>query len=570
MWITWIGDPLSGPRIRGSWAGGRRGGRRTMGGRAGGETGGERGGCAESRGASQGERQWTAQGRRQPGPRMRKHPRVPTMDAMDQRAMSELDHDHSGSEDGHTSDHGDSGKGSRPGRKQNPDAQQQRRIQNRVAQREFRLRKQQRIRDLEARVEMLSAGQGQGYEQMRNILRALMGENHHLRGIIRQLTDFMAEGVGGCLPKMGFTKDSFEEYVNRGETDTSFYAFDAFKKSRSNGQPGSANSNSLPLSTLLPEAGDGPNKKRKRASTDTPEDVTTTNTSGTSPPLNSGMTYTSNGVGSPSALQTFSALLDGSYSGQNYAPPQSMQSAPMRSQTVPQYNMQSEPMVPRNPNIFGAFNGYDAYNLGPAPQEQQRQAMMQLARDTAENTMLISNVENVLDSANPRQLEAGKLIKYHLSNYRNNHNYCLPTSLRPTLVQRTIPHVPHAPVGRLAHRPRNADPIIDGIPAPVMRDRMILLKGRYDLVDCMHEFLKGTTIHGDDVLAHSNWEVSESWLKKYGFLIDEPFLASTNRWRKERGEREVNFDDLPTMEEQPQVPVQPYGAGVAQQTIGSL
>ncbi|KZO93227.1 hypothetical protein CALVIDRAFT_546726 [Calocera viscosa TUFC12733] len=462
-----------------------------------------------------------------------------SMTSNDARAMSELDH---------------SG-GSKPGRKQNPDAQQQRRIQNRVAQREFRLRKQQRIRDLEARVEMLSAGQGQGFEQMRNILRALMAENHHLRGIIRQLSEFMAEGVGGCLPKMGYTKESFEEFVNRGETDTSFYAFDAYKKSRSGGQTASATGNLQQLSTILPEAGEGPNKKRKRASTDTPEEAATTNTSSNSPPIASNLTYTTNGVGSPNALQTFSALLDGSYSGQNYSAPQGMQNGPMRSQTVPQYGMQAEPMVPRNPNIFGAFNGYDAYNLAPAPQQQQ-EAMMQLARDTAENTMLISNVENAIEAANPRQLEAGKLIKYHLSNYRNNHNYCLPTSLRPTLVQRTIPH----------------DPIIDGIPAPVMRDRMILLKGRYNIVDCMHEFLKGTTIHGDDVLAHTNWEVSESWLKTYGFLIDEAFLASTNRWRKERGEREIIFEDLPSMEEQPQLPVQPYGAGVgvAGQTIGSL
>ncbi|EJT97594.1 hypothetical protein DACRYDRAFT_111635 [Dacryopinax primogenitus] len=512
----------------------------------------------------------------------------------DARAMSELDHDHD-----HSSEEPDDlDNAKKPGRKQNPDAQQQRRIQNRVAQREFRLRKQQRIRDLEARVEMLSAGQGQGYEQMRNILRAIMAENHHLRGIIRQLTEFMAEGVGGCLPKMGYTKESFDELVNRGETDTAFYAYDAYKKSRGSSQPGSGN---LPqLSAILPEAGDGPNKKRKRAETDTTEDVNSNDTPSTSPPIASNLTYTTNGVSSPNAMQTFSALLDGGYSGQSYNTSQSLSNSQMRANTVPQYGLQNESMIPRNSNIFGAFNGYETYNLPPPPPPQEPQ-LMQLARDSAENTMLLNNVETAIEAANPRQLEAGKLIKYHLSNYRNNHNYCLPIALRPTLVQRTIAHgtsqnsvsqfpspaptpVPFAisspssfsaPSSSAASiifsAPSPASlrhPIIDGIPAPVMRDRMILLKGRYDLVDCMHEFLKGITIHGDDVLAYTNWEVSEVWLKKYGFLVDEATVTAINRWRKERGEREIMYEDLPTMEEQPQMPVQPYGAG--QQTIGSI
>lgn len=69
--------------------------------------------------------------------------------------------------------------------------------------------------------------------------------------------------------------------------------------------------------------------------------------------------------------------------------------------------------------------------------------------------------------------------RYHLDNFRRNPAYCLPRSLNPTLVQRTVPH------GRsfffslscplyLTFTPEQ---IIDGIPFPELRDRMILMKG---------------------------------------------------------------------------------------------
>lgn len=45
--------------------------------------------------------------------------------------------------------------------------------------------------------------------------------------------------------------------------------------------------------------------------------------------------------------------------------------------------------------------------------------------------------------------------------------------MRPTAVQRTIPHE-HA---------------IDGVPFPSVRDRMILLRGRYDLIEAYQGML---------------------------------------------------------------------------------
>jgi len=132
------------------------------------------------------------------------------------------------------------------------------------------------------------------------------------------------------------------------------------------------------------------------------------------------------------------------------------------------------------------------------------------------------------DSDDPNKSEAQKLIHYHLDNYKRNGAYCLPSSLRPTLVQKTVPH----------------ESVIDGILHPELRDRMILLRGRFDLVDCLMEYRSAVTIHGDDVLAHANWEIGEKWLQKYGYLIDQSTLNIANRWRKERGESEMKLSDI--------------------------
>jgi len=128
----------------------------------------------------------------------------------------------------------------------------------------------------------------------------------------------------------------------------------------------------------------------------------------------------------------------------------------------------------------------------------------------------------------PNKHEVYKLVHYHLDNYKRNAAYCLPSSLRPTLVQRTVPH----------------ESVIDEILHPELRDRMILLRNKFDLVDCLHDYRIAVVIHGDDVLAHSNWEIGEKWLRKYGLLVDPATLAIANKWRRERGEAELTSTDI--------------------------
>lgn len=41
------------------------------------------------------------------------------------------------------------------------------------------------------------------------------------------------------------------------------------------------------------------------------------------------------------------------------------------------------------------------------------------------------------------------------------------------------------------------------------------MSGQFSLTDCIFDYKKAIKLHGDDVLAHSNWELAEWWLRKY-------------------------------------------------------
>ncbi|KAG8218374.1 hypothetical protein J3R82DRAFT_3994 [Butyriboletus roseoflavus] len=104
----------------------------------------------------------------------------------------------------------------KPGRKKNPNSQAARRDQNRIAQREFRLRKQQRIRDLEARVELLSGSQDEAFTDLRAMLKDLMAENLTLRNLLKSVSGFIAEGGGGMIQKLGFEMHEWTSVPRQG------------------------------------------------------------------------------------------------------------------------------------------------------------------------------------------------------------------------------------------------------------------------------------------------------------------------------------------------------------------
>ncbi|SCV71857.1 BQ2448_4551 [Microbotryum intermedium] len=111
----------------------------------------------------------------------------------------------------------------------------------------------------------------------------------------------------------------------------------------------------------------------------------------------------------------------------------------------------------------------------------------------------------------------------HVRNKHQNSSYHLPPALRATDIQQSISHPAW----------------VDAIIFPSLRDRVILLpKDRCDLRTLWSDLMD----HVD--LSIANWEISEDFMKKYSYLIDENILAISNRWRVERRERMLEMKDI--------------------------
>ncbi|KAJ9608619.1 hypothetical protein H2200_006390 [Cladophialophora chaetospira] len=110
----------------------------------------------------------------------------------------------------------------------------------------------------------------------------------------------------------------------------------------------------------------------------------------------------------------------------------------------------------------------------------------------------------------------------------------LPANLRPTLLQMAIPH----------------HPVIDLLPWPLARDRMIkilaqppefrppgaaspmaLLNFVYDIEDSA----EGVRISGDDPYSGQNWEVGEKVFNSWWWLFDRDIIRRSNHLRACRG-----------------------------------
>lgn len=89
-----------------------------------------------------------------------------------------------------------------------------RKEQNRLAQRDFRQRKQQCLRALEARVEFVSATHDEQVDRLRFALRALLNENNHLRSLDGTLSGFIGNAfIGGTYARAGISREGSEELL---------------------------------------------------------------------------------------------------------------------------------------------------------------------------------------------------------------------------------------------------------------------------------------------------------------------------------------------------------------------
>lgn len=92
--------------------------------------------------------------------------------------------------------------------------QEDRKTLNRLAQREFRQRKQQYIRALETRVELLSSDHDTQVDRLRHALRGLLAENNMLRTMLGSFAGFIGQGaLGGPLQQNGISREGLIELI---------------------------------------------------------------------------------------------------------------------------------------------------------------------------------------------------------------------------------------------------------------------------------------------------------------------------------------------------------------------
>lgn len=90
---------------------------------------------------------------------------------------------------------------------------------------------------------------------------------------------------------------------------------------------------------------------------------------------------------------------------------------------------------------------------------------------------------------------------------------------------------------------------------------MILMRGKYDIMTVFQELVTEMSIPGgtfpqssigrklnqhitEDPLDHRNWEVSEEWMLRNMPLTTRELVGLSNRWRAQRGERLLDYEDL--------------------------
>ncbi|KAG8803762.1 hypothetical protein FRC18_007228, partial [Serendipita sp. 400] len=396
---------------------------------------------------------------------------------------------------------------------------------NRIAQREFRLRKQQRIRDLELRVELLSASKDDAFKSMDGVMQDLVRENQALRQLVRDLSSFIGEGVGGFLPKLGWDISSFEEFKSRTETDTMNEAYAARKKNPNVPAP------VVPVLSGQKRKNEESTSSARKKSKPNEDPEASTSAFGISSNHSNIPLPQNNSPLQPSPSQHIGDSI-GNVQQDYVSHSNSVNHKPYLS--VPISPAQPGPAFPSNralpppPAIPSTTSsGIDQYNPkhttpSPAVGSYQFPTVSVASEGSATPSLSTSNSHSD-DPWHAQKDEAGRLVHYHLTNFKRNPTYRLPASLRPTQVQRTVAH----------------EFIIDGIPIPDVRDKMILLKDTFDLAEGIHILFSTAKIHSDDLLVYTNWELSEEWFTRFGFLATPAVLEITNKWRRERKEPEI-------------------------------
>ncbi|GAA5940875.1 uncharacterized protein JCM15063_000906 [Sporobolomyces koalae] len=432
--------------------------------------------------------------------------RSASADSHDQFGDSDIEHD-----DAAASQPGPSrrkGKGKAP-------KETDRKAQNRIAQREFRQRKQAYIKELEAKVKLYELGRDEQIDRLNEALQTLLDDNDQLRQLLAALGGFIGEGLGGALPKLRTTLSEFEKLVSRSQIDN---ATDALRLS-----PNLATSAKNP-SNHQNRATPRPSRGVSTIQADYPTEASAALLSQPGPSNYASLPATT-AIPISAAPPLHSTLGSSAHPGSSAVGPDPYYALPPVSAPPSYANPLPPPtgcgLVDSPPRGEGDRFGTDVdVDFG-------RWFLNQIElgnHDVAEEGLIRQSAQPQTSNV----VQALQLIAYHMKSKRDYPDYILPPSLRETATQTLVPH----------------SAVFDGIIFPSLRDRLILLKDQYPIAELTQDLIRAIRIHGNDLLLAENWELSEEFLKKYWFVIDEGVLDISNRWRRERQESTLSMKSI--------------------------
>jgi len=239
------------------------------------------------------------------------------------------------------------------------------------------------------------------------------------------------------LPKLGWNPNDFENYVNRAETDTAWESYEKHKREKQPTQPEASTSQPATNSRkrTADDSASNPHKRRRSMTADEER--------------SDGFPVLGNSV--PANGNGFNDLLRTNATGPPiFMPPQS---------ATPQstYSASASGNVSFTQGGSGSTPSF-LHGLGlESPTNVSTDPVSLSLPPPRINQTPTATVETPEDNEtfDPKMEEAGKLIgfvdtvftsdirelicrdRYHLDNYKRVNTYCLPASLRPTLLQRS-------------------------------------------------------------------------------------------------------------------------------------
>jgi hypothetical protein len=262
-----------------------------------------------------------------------------------------------------------------------------------------------------------------------------MQENQTLRNLLRSLATFIGEGAGGLLPKLGWEMSDFNNFINRSETDTAWEGYQKRKKSGADvGGSGSS------LGQKRPSEDDSIAGRAKKSRPGEAENGYSMLLPMHGGPLGTNSMYSSSRPSGESNGIFSDIIKNSNGSGMFASPPTASSQYASGSPTVNNY--QSSSYIPTGVNMLDSSLPPLSFPPSSSSTTQQRPSASAAAAAS----------DDIEDDDDPNKNEAYKLIQYvasyptvivlftpcsyHLDNFKRNSAYCLPSSLRPTLVQR--------------------------------------------------------------------------------------------------------------------------------------